>query len=51
MDFYLTPENEEHWQAIQALATQESDEAFEKLMHYAMEGTSTHPALYIHSLS
>ena len=38
MDFYLTPENEEHWRAIQQLALSDSDEAYEKLMGYAMEG-------------
>lgn len=38
LDFYLTPEQTEHWTAIQALAQLETDEAFDKLMHYAMEG-------------
>lgn len=38
MDFYLTEENAHHWAAICKLAAVDSDESFDKLMHYAMEG-------------
>jgi len=38
MDFYLTPENEAHWKEIQRLALSDTDESFERLMGYAMEG-------------
>jgi len=38
LEFYLLGAGKEHWPAIQELAKQDSEEAFEKLMHYTMEG-------------
>jgi len=38
LEFYLLGAGKEHWAAIQELAKQDSEEAFEKLMHYTMEG-------------
>ncbi|KAF2792478.1 hypothetical protein K505DRAFT_246585 [Melanomma pulvis-pyrius CBS 109.77] len=39
IEYYLTGDGQKHWADIQALAQQDSDEAFEKLMHYFLEGS------------
>lgn len=39
IEYYITGEGKEHWSKIQELATQDTDEAFTKLMHYVMEGS------------
>jgi hypothetical protein len=40
LDFLLSPEGlKEHWPKVQALARDDSDEAFDKLMHYFMEAS------------
>ena len=38
LEYYLG-EGKEHWPAIQELAQQDTDEAFEKLIHYGLEGS------------
>ncbi|KKY29272.1 putative fatty acid oxygenase [Phaeomoniella chlamydospora] len=38
LDFYLTPENQHHWTAIQTLAEQNTSSSFTELMGYMMEG-------------
>ena len=38
LDFYLSPKGEAHWPEIAKLAHQDTPEAFDTLMHYAMEG-------------
>ncbi|KAF2190854.1 heme peroxidase [Zopfia rhizophila CBS 207.26] len=38
LEYYLT-EGKEHWPTIQDLAKQDTDEAFERLMHYFLEGS------------
>ncbi|KAJ4369231.1 hypothetical protein N0V83_006316 [Neocucurbitaria cava] len=38
MEFYLVGEGKEHWGDIVKLAGDDSEEAFETLMHYVMEG-------------
>jgi len=38
LEFYILGGGEKHWAAIQALALDESDEAFGELVHYALEG-------------
>lgn len=38
LEFYLCGEGKKHWPAIVALAHDDSEAAFEKLMHYVMEG-------------
>ncbi|OAL49850.1 heme peroxidase [Pyrenochaeta sp. DS3sAY3a] len=38
LEFYLLGAGKPHWPAIQALAQDDSEQAFEKLMHYTMEG-------------
>ncbi|KAF1939138.1 hypothetical protein EJ02DRAFT_352903 [Clathrospora elynae] len=38
IEYYILGEGKKHWGAIQKLAEEESEEAFEKLMHYTMEG-------------
>lgn len=38
LEYYLLGAGKSHWPAIQALAHDDSDAAFEKLMHYTMEG-------------
>ena len=42
LDFYLSEGGQQHLPAIQKLAHQDSPEAFDKLMHYAMEGIRLH---------
>ena len=42
LDFYLSDIGKEHLPAIQKLAQQDTPEAFDKLMHYAMEGIRLH---------
>ncbi|KAF2708502.1 heme peroxidase [Pleomassaria siparia CBS 279.74] len=39
IEYYLVGEGKKHWPDIQALAQQDTDEAFETLMHYFMEGS------------
>jgi len=38
IDYYLLGEGKEHWPAIAKLANENTDEAFDKLMHYVLEG-------------
>ncbi|KAF1851680.1 heme peroxidase [Cucurbitaria berberidis CBS 394.84] len=38
LEYFLLGDGKQHWSAIQALAHDDSDAAFEKLMHYTMEG-------------
>ncbi|KAH6241954.1 hypothetical protein HBI15_008700 [Parastagonospora nodorum] len=38
LEYYILGEGKAHWASIQALAHDESESAFAKLMHYAMEG-------------
>lgn len=38
LEYYLT-EGKEHWPAIQELAKQDTDEAFDKLVRYGLEGS------------
>ncbi|SMR63435.1 unnamed protein product [Zymoseptoria tritici ST99CH_3D1] len=44
LDFYLSPEQEVHWSAIQKLASSDSAESLEKLRKYALEGFRLSPA-------
>lgn len=39
IEYYILGAGRKHWPAIQALAHDDSDEAFEKLVHYTMEGS------------
>ncbi|KAF2256765.1 hypothetical protein BU26DRAFT_599398 [Trematosphaeria pertusa] len=39
IEYFILGEGKEHWPAIQALAQKDTDEAFEKLMHYVMEAS------------
>ncbi|KAI7197762.1 heme peroxidase [Hortaea werneckii] len=40
MDFFMSsPEGQKHWPTVQQLARDDSDEAFDKLMHYFMEAS------------
>ncbi|KAF2107355.1 heme peroxidase [Lophiotrema nucula] len=39
IEYYLTGEGKQHWPAIQKLAHDDSEEAFEKMMHYFLEGS------------
>lgn len=39
MDYFMTGPGNKHWPAVQALAKDDSDEAFDKLMHYFMEAS------------
>ncbi|KAF2263245.1 heme peroxidase [Lojkania enalia] len=39
MEYYLVGPGQKHWPAIQELAQQDTEEAFEKLMHYLLEGS------------
>jgi hypothetical protein len=39
IEYYLVGEGKEHWPTIQTLAQDDSEEAFEKLMHYFLEGS------------
>jgi hypothetical protein len=38
LEYYILGEGKQHWSSIQALAQDDSEAAFEKLMHYVMEG-------------
>jgi hypothetical protein len=38
LEYYLT-EGKEHWPAIEALANEDTDEAFDKLVRYGLEGS------------
>ncbi|RAQ99836.1 heme peroxidase [Stemphylium lycopersici] len=38
LEYYLVGEGKQHWPAIQKLARDDSEEAFETMMHYTMEG-------------
>jgi cytochrome P450 len=38
IEYYLLGEGKSHWPDIQKLAQEDSEETFEKLMHYTMEG-------------
>jgi hypothetical protein len=38
LEYYILGAGTKHWPAIQALAQDDSEEAFDKLMHYTMEG-------------
>jgi hypothetical protein len=44
LDFYLRPENAEHWGAIQTIARSDDPTALEKLRKYALEGARLNPA-------
>jgi linoleate 8R-lipoxygenase / 9,12-octadecadienoate 8-hydroperoxide 8R-isomerase len=39
IEYFLVGEGQKHWPAIQKLAEDDSEESFEKLMHYTMEGS------------
>ncbi|KAF2131210.1 heme peroxidase [Dothidotthia symphoricarpi CBS 119687] len=39
IEYYILGAGKQHWPAIQALAQHDTPEAFEQLMHYAMEGS------------
>ncbi|KAK5120264.1 hypothetical protein LTR85_006470 [Meristemomyces frigidus] len=39
MDYFMTAPGNKHWPAVQALAKDDSDEAFDQLMHYFMEAS------------
>lgn len=38
LEYYILGDGKQHWADIQALAQQDSEEAFQKLVHYTMEG-------------
>ncbi|KAH7359935.1 heme peroxidase [Pyrenochaeta sp. MPI-SDFR-AT-0127] len=38
IEYYLLGDGKQHWPAIQKLAQEDTEEAFEKLIHYTMEG-------------
>jgi hypothetical protein len=44
LDFYLSPENANHWADIQAIATSDAPEDLEKLRKYALEAFRLSPA-------
>lgn len=39
IEYYLLGDGQQHWPAIQKLAHDDSEESFEKLLHYFMEGS------------
>ncbi|KAK4548052.1 hypothetical protein LTR36_010772 [Oleoguttula mirabilis] len=39
MDYFMTAPGNKHWPAVQALARDDSDDAFDQLMHYFMEAS------------
>ena len=44
LDFYLSPQNAEHWAAIKDIAASDAPDALEKLRKYALEGFRLDPA-------
>ena len=51
LDFYLSDQGALHWPAIAKLAQEDSSQAFDTLMHYAMEGIRLNGTFGAHRLS